>query len=404
MMRVIHLLDHALPVVSGYSVRSHQILRAQADVGIEVVALARSGRVRHVTHSAIDGIPYVWLPEDPEASAMTPLTSIGRILRSARNLDLCLRDRGATALHAHSPSLNGIAASAVARRRALPFVYELRGLWEDAAVERHRFTKHSLRYRAARRIETWVLRQADAVTTISDGLVDEVVGRGVARESVFLVPNGVDVERFSPRAADPELVARNQLGGRLVIGFVGFFHRYEGIDVLVRAFAQLAARVPEAVLLLVGSGEQEDELRQLSATLGVPARVMFAGETAHEQVPRWYSVCDVLVYPRRSGKSTELVTPLKPLEAMAMGKAVVASAVGGIRELVQSSESALLCRPDDPGALAAVLEQAAASLELRQTLGTRAREQVARERSWRALGPIYASLYESLAQSRPRGS
>ncbi len=401
-LRVLHALDHSLPEVSGYSIRSHSVLRAQRSVGIDARAVAHSSRVARLTEDSIDGVPYVWLPRGAEADASTPLSSASRIVRLARQLRREVHARGVALLHAHSPSLNGIAALWAAKRSRLPIIYEMRGLWEDAAVERHRQSVRAPRYRAARALETWLIRRVTALAVISQGLRDEAVRRGVPAERIFRAPNGVDTGLFRPIPPDAQLSQQHGLAGQVVFGYIGFFFAYEGVDVLLRAFARIAAALPRSRLLLVGGGDEETALRALAADLGVESRVVFAGPVPHEDVRRWYSVCDVLVYPRRSGKSTALVTPLKPLEAMAMAKPIVAAAVGGLQELIRDGDTGLLCRPEDPAALATSLADLAAAARRRDAVGARARRFVCDERDWMRLVPVYESVYRRLISSPQR--
>lgn len=396
---VLHALDHSLPEVSGYSVRSHHLLRAQRVCGIDAIGVARSSRVATRTEGNIDGVPYVWLPS-PARGPATPLAAAARILSLARQLQREADRRRAALLHAHSPALNGAAAWWVARRRGLPFVYEMRALWELAAVERGVATAGALRQRAAHALETRLLRRAAAVVVISAGLRDEVLRRGVASTRIHQVPNGVDTEAFEPRPRDADLASRHGLGDGVVFGYLGFFFAYEGVDVLLRAFAAVSTALPGARLLLVGGGDEDAGLRRLAADVGVAGRVIFAGEVPRDDVRRWYSLCDVLVYPRRRSRLTDLVTPLKPLEAMAMGKPVVAADVGGLRELVRDGETGLLCAPDDVAALAACLADLGAAPTRREALGGNARRFVRAERDWSRLAPIYDGLYRELTGSR----
>jgi glycosyltransferase involved in cell wall biosynthesis len=165
---------------------------------------------------------------------------------------------------------------------------------------------------------------------------------------------------------------------------------------LLRAFAQLRATIPAARLLLVGDGDMDGALRAEVRRLQLDASVIMPGRVPHAEVQRYYAVCDVLVYARRSGRATELVTPLRPLEAMAMGKPVVASDVGGLRELIRHAETGLLVRSDDPDALATVLTQVATDAALRRRLGATARRFATEERDWSRLASVYAAIYDRL--------
>src|SRR5262249_10394360 len=201
---------------------------------------------------------------------------------------------------------------------------------------------YSWKYKLVKFLETWVCRQADHVAVLCNGLRDDLTERGIPLEKITPIPNGVDVDAF--RACDPRqtLLPRCNLEGKKVIGFIGSFFRYEGLDLLVDAFARLRATRPDVVLLLVGSGETEEDLKAQVRCLQLERHVIMPGPIAQEHIPRIYALIDILAYPRYSMRLTELVTPLKPLEAMAMGRVVVASGVGGHREMIQDGSTGLL--------------------------------------------------------------
>lgn len=300
-------------------------------------------------------------------------------------------------LHAHSPSLNGIAALRVARKLKIPLVYEVRAFWEDAAVDHGTSTEWGIRYRLTRALENYVMHHADAITTICEGLRGDIISRKIAPEKVTVIPNAVDLENFEMiQSADGEL--RNSLGltNRQVIGFIGSFYAYEGLTVLLQALPWMLADNPNIRLLLVGGGPQEAELWQLANELKIVDKVVFTGRVPHEQVQRYYSIIDVLVYPRLSMRLTDLVTPLKPLEAMAQGKLLAASDVGGHRELIRDGHNGVLFKTNDPRSLAekvnALLQAPARWPALRQA----GREYVETERNWVRSVAGYRPVYQEL--------
>jgi PEP-CTERM/exosortase A-associated glycosyltransferase len=304
-------------------------------------------------------------------------------------------------LHAHSPVLNAIPALRVGRRFGLPVVYEVRAFWEDAAVDHGTTAEGSLRYRATRGLETYALKRADHVTTICEGLRGDIVRRGLPADRVTVIPNAVDADAFA-FGAPPDVALRRVLGldGATVIGFVGSFYAYEGLDLLIAALPEILARRPEARVLLVGGGPQEAALRSLAQQLGVADKVVFTGRVPHADVQRYYSIVDVLAYPRHSIRLTELVTPLKPLEAMAQGHLLVASDVGGHRELIRHGETGELFRAGSASALA---EAILALLERRERWPerrARGRAFVEAERTWAASVARYAPIYRALAERR----
>jgi glycosyltransferase involved in cell wall biosynthesis len=184
-------------------------------------------------------------------------------------------------------------------------------------------------------------------------LRNDIVKRGIDEHKVTTIPNAVDLTQFSlDHPTDHSLKLRLGLQNKRVIGFIGSFYAYEGLEILLRSLPSLLPLYPDLHLLLVGGGPQENFLKQLSQTLGIQDKVIFTGRVPHEQVEKYYDLIEVLVYPRLSMRLTDLVTPLKPLEAMAQGKLFIASDVGGHRELIRDGETGLLFKSGDPDALA----------------------------------------------------
>ena len=256
-------------------------------------------------------------------------------------------------LHAHSPVLNALPAIRAGRRHRIPVVYEVRALWEDGAASHGTHGEAGLRYRATRLIETHALRRADAVTTICEGLRREISGRGIAGDKITVIPNAVDrIALHRPGVPDQALAARLGIAGKRVLGFFGSFYSYEGLDLLLRALPLIHRRRQDIAVLLVGGGPEADALQALARELGLADSAVFAGRVPHQEIGRYYDLAEILVFPRVSRRLTELVTPLKPLEAMAQERIVAASNVGGHRELIRDRETGYLFPPDDPERLA----------------------------------------------------
>jgi PEP-CTERM/exosortase A-associated glycosyltransferase len=304
-------------------------------------------------------------------------------------------------IHAHSPILCGLPAHAAARRLGVPSVYEIRAFWEDAAAQRGQGHHGSARYGAVRALETRLVRYADAVVVICEGLRRDLLARGLPGDRIFLVPNGVDTERFAPRPRDDALAERYGLGGKRVIAYVGTLFRFEGVALLLDALRRILAARDDVRGVVVGAGEAEADLRAQHARLGLGDRVVLTGRVPPEDAAGIYALADVLAYPRERHRITELVTPLKPLEAMSMGKLVVGSDVGGLRELVREGETGLLFRAGDARDLERALLRGIDDAVLRARLGEQARADVVLQRDWRRVAARYLDVYAA-ARERVR--
>jgi PEP-CTERM/exosortase A-associated glycosyltransferase len=396
-MKILHILDHSIPLHSGYAFRTLSILRQQRALGWDTAQVTSTkhgaceadvedvGGLRFYRTRVLDGV-----------AARLPMLNQWEVVKAleGRLPDVIEAERP-DVLHAHSPSLNGWAALRVSRRFGLPLVYECRAFWEDAAADHGTGTAWGPRYWLTRAMETLVFRGADAVTCICEGLRRDIVQRGIPGDKVTVIPNAVDLERFEldmPR--DHAIGEELGLSGATVLGFLGSFYAYEGLGLVIRALPKVLREFPDVRLLLVGGGPQDTNLRELTRSLRLQDRVVFVGRVAHDRIDRYYSIVDLLVYPRLPMRLTDLVTPLKPLEAMAQGKLVLASDVGGHRELIGDGRNGRLFKAGDVDALAdAVIGclRDRGSWEGQRAAG---RRYVEEERNWAKSVANYERVYE----------
>lgn len=400
-MKILHVLDHSIPLHSGYTFRTRAILEHQRALGWQTEHVtspkhtAPSGPVEEV-----DGFRFFRTCSSGGLASRLPVLNQVAIIRDLRRrLAEVVRETAPDLIHAHSPALDGVAAVRVGRAARVPVVYEVRAFWEDAAVDLGTSRPGGARYRLSRAMETWVLRRAAAVTTICEGLRSDIVARGIPADKVTVIPNAVDVSRFHLLdERDAALEAELGLAGKRVLGFIGSFYSYEGLALLVEAMPAMLREAKEIRLLLVGGGNEAERLRRRVAELGLAEAVVFTGRVPHDQVARYYTLCDAMVYPRLSIRLTELVTPLKPLEAMAQGKLVVASDVGGHKELIRPGETGVLFAAGDKAALTRAVLELLAQEERWPALRAAGRRFVEEERSWAASVGRYAPVYERLVQ------
>ncbi|HUH29946.1 MAG TPA: TIGR04063 family PEP-CTERM/XrtA system glycosyltransferase [Rhodanobacter sp.] len=403
--RILHVLDHSLPLHSGYTFRTLAILSAQRALGWETFHLTgpKQGSDQQ-REQHIDDWTFYRTPPASGFLAGLPLVQYRCLMqalqtRLAEVVDVVHPD----ILHAHSPVLDAFPALAVGRAARIPVVYEVRAFWEDAAVDLGTAREWGPRYRLTRAMETRALQQVDAVTTICEGLRNDMLKRGIPADKITVIPNAVDVAQFPfAAAADAQLVQQYGLVRGNTLGFAGSFYAYEGLDILLRAMPLVLRAAPQVRLLLLGGGPQEAALKALAAQLGLGHAVHFVGRVPHGEMTRYYSAMDVMVYPRISRRLTELVTPLKPLEAMAMGKLVAASDVGGHRELIRDGHNGhLFPAGSDVGLAQCLIKLLQAPAGWAQVL-TNGREFVERERTWSASVARYRAVYAAAIERHRR--
>jgi len=401
-MKILHILDHSLPIHSGYTFRTRAIMKAQLAMGWSVRGVTGPRYNAPVPDPAEEeGLCFHRTP--PIRPARAPIGEWREMRALERRVFRVASSWRPDIVHAHSPAIVGLAGLRAARRLDVPYLYEIRAFWEDAAVGNGTGQEGSATYRITRMLETHVVRRADAVAVICEGLRADLLARGISPDKVMVSPNGVDLGLFGDvQPKDAALAASLGLAGAEVVGFIGSFYDYEGIDDLISAMPILIERRPAAALLLVGGGPMEEALRRQALTSPARERIHFVGRVPHQEVQRYYGLIDVLAYPRKSMRLTDLVTPLKPLEAMAQRRLVAASDVGGHRELIDDGVTGTLFPSGDPRALAEALARLLADRGSWETRRDSARGFVERERDWGVNIARYRPVYDRLVASGPR--
>lgn len=400
-MRILHVLDHSIPLHSGYTFRTLSILHEQRKRRWETFHLTSPKQVGcETSEEDVDGWHFYRTPSSNRKAANLPiLRELSLMKRLEQRLLEVAQKVQPQIIHAHSPVLNAVPALRVGKRLGLPVVYEVRAFWEDAAVDHGTTSEGSLRYRLTRRLETWALKNADHVTTICEGLRSDIVARGIPAEKVTVIPNAVDIESFNIGAqADEQLKKSLGLAGTTVIGFIGSFYAYEGLDLLLDALPGMLYQQSDIRLLLVGGGPQDSALKAQAKRLGVEDKIVFTGRVPHQEVQRYYDLIDILAYPRHSMRLTELVTPLKPLEAMAQGRVLVASDVGGHKELIADGITGVLFRAGDANSLSNAILRLLEQRNQWPMIRTAGRKFVEEERNWQNSVSRYQAIYDRLTK------
>ncbi|HEX5352518.1 MAG TPA: TIGR04063 family PEP-CTERM/XrtA system glycosyltransferase [Rhodanobacteraceae bacterium] len=406
-LRILHVLDHSLPLHSGYTFRTLAILKQQRAQGWKTFHLTGPKQGSENTREERIG-EWVFYRTPPAhgLAAQLPVLQYRYLMQALRKrLAEVVDSVRPDIIHAHSPVLDALPALGVGRAAGIPVVYEVRAFWEDAAADHGTAREWGLRYRLTRALETRALRRADAVTTICDGLRRDMLARGIPAEKITVIPNAVEPSEFRfASMTDAGLVERYGLVRGKTLGFAGSFYAYEGLDVLLRAMPHVLRAAPQTCLLLLGGGSQEANLKALAVELGIEDGVHFIGRVPHEEVERYYGVMDIMVYPRISRRLTELVTPLKPLEAMAMGKLVTASDVGGHRELIRDGENGRLFPAGSPEALARCLTNLLENPANHDVMIAGGRKYVEHERNWTMSVARYHAVYAAALDHARQGT
>jgi len=402
-IKILHVFDHSIPIHSGYTFRSRSILKKQRELDFDTchVTSAKHGN-RLETIEEVEGLTfYRTKPAKGLLSSLPVLNQFAYVQPMVDRILEVITIEKPDVIHAHSPALNGLAAIKAGRKANIPVVYEIRAFWEDAAVDHGTCKEGDLRYKMTRALESYVVKRANAVTTICEGLRSDLIARGVTQNKLTVIPNAVNIEQFEIITGKHQnLLQELGLEGAKVLGFLGSFYAYEGLDLLVKALPEIIKQEPSTKLLLVGGGPQEQELKTLVKNLRLTEHVIFTGRVPHAEVDKYYSLVDLLVYPRKAMRLTELVTPLKPLEAMAQGKIVLASDVGGHHELIEQGKTGYMFKADDLNDLSQSVISILSDQKQWPAIISQGRDFVENVRNWQQSVSHYIGLYDNLLGRR----
>ncbi|GAA4518348.1 hypothetical protein GCM10023160_00250 [Brachybacterium paraconglomeratum] len=405
---VLYLLHNSLPHHSGgYATRTHGLLTELNRSGWDVDGVTRLGYPYDMPGMAdvpdlpaqerVGLVDYHHLLTGRQIEKKNPMFDYTERYTEAL-LPLARAERPAI-LHGASNHWNGLAAVKTGRLLGIPSVYEVRGLWEVTRASRDADWGRSDQYSYLARMEADAARGATRVLAITEALKAELVDRGVDAEKITLVPNGVDTARFTPIPRDEELATELGVQGRTVIGYVGTVVDYEGLNLLLTAARELRRTREDFHVLIVGDGAQLDSLRAVAEDEDLGDVVSFIGRVPHDEVERYYSIIDITPFPRLPLPVCEMVSPLKPFEAMAMGKAVIASDVAALAEIVTPDVNGLLHAKGSSDSLQEQLTRLLDDPELLLELGENSRQWVVENRDWRTLAQVIAGIYAELTES-----
>ncbi len=410
--RICYVLHNSLPYSSGgYATRAHGIATGLRNGGMQPICITRPGFPYDLTGCSVDDAPPV---QDIEGISYHTIRNPDRkefkghgyIVESAKALREKLEELQPDVVMAASNHLTALPAQIAAYKLGIPFIYEVRGFWEITRISRDPDFLHTDTYAELVRLEALTARKADHVFTLTEAMREELIARGVAGERISLLPNSADPQQFRPRPRDHEIAARLGIpDGTPVIGYIGSFVQYEGLENLAQACAILAERGQDFRLLLVGNenvsgndrGPITAEIIRIAEEEGLAGKLIMPGRIPHEEVAAYYSLIDIAPFPRKPQPVTEMVSPMKPLEAFAMEKVVVVSSVRALTEMVKHEETGLIFEKGNVQALADTLGRLIGDPALRMRLGKSGRQWVEAKRTWDKTAARVCSMINSIA-------
>jgi len=407
--RVLYVLHNSLPYNSGgYATRGHGLMRGVKKTGWDVQVVTRRGYPHDRKGmndlptdklQVVDEIPYHRLIELEKGYGQINIAAY--LQAYAEDLAKLVLELRPSILHAASNHINGLVVNAVAKHFKIPSIYEVRGLWEITRISRQPEFHGSEYFQMMSNLEARSASDANYVFAITHALADEMKSRSEQITDVGLLPNGVHSNRFIP--AEPNLRLKEKLGihrDTVVLGYIGSLVSYEGLDLLLESLPLVKNGITQPFkLMIVGDGAYMETLQTLCHELELDDDVIFTGRVPHEEVEDYYSIVDIAPFPRLPLPVTEMVSPLKPFEAMAMEKAVIASDVMALAEIITDDMNGILFRKGEVEDLSAKLSTLIQDKEKRAKLGVNAREWVVENRDWEKISQTLSEIYQEVSIS-----
>jgi len=287
--------------------------------------------------------------------------------------------------------LYSIAGVKVAKKLKIPIVMEFNG--SDVRLSKE-FGTLFMPEKFANFMERKILKQSDVIVTVSRVLKEELLNIGIPMKSVYVIPNAADPTRFTPSTNGGEI--RKQLGltDKIVVGYFGAFHRWHGVEVLVKAFQKSFGRNKNIHLVLVGTGELYEDIKKLIMREKLTDVVTLTGVVPYTEVSKYMAMCDICTAPFLPVERF-FFSPIKIFEYMAVAKAIIASKIGQIGEVLKDGESAILVEAGDRSALSEAILGLAKNPELRERLGNVARKEVEKY-TWERNAEKILEIYQKI--------
>lgn len=411
--RVLHLVKVSLPNISGHSIRSHSILLNQKKFVIPY-ALTYPYFENKNPVEVIDGVRYYRYPFNhfthlfyySKFSTFFQTSKVYDYLYQSvfkiplKYINNIVKSKSINLIHGHSPEGFASLGEIIAHKRNIPFVYELRGFYEDSRVGNGTLKINDPKYLKIIRKENNLMRKADVVVTLGKMMKKELINRGINKKKIFIVPNGVDTNYFKPEAPNIELKKLLGINNNHIVTFIGNIRRIEGIETLVKAMDIVRKKIKNVKLLLIGKCRKDYrlELERLIKKLRIDELVYFLGLIPFKNIKSYYSIVDLVIIPRIDSRVNRLVTPLKPLEAMAMKKVVITSDLPALRESIKPGISGDVFKPDNPNDLARKIMKYLTDNDKKSNLANSARDFVEKNYDWSILIKKYKILYEKVQE------
>lgn len=415
---ILYHASQSLPhTTSGYAIRTHGLVSALNTHGIDVKVALRYGypidRTDFIgdevlTSHHVDNVEYKFNPTSNDNQTILnyqEVYSFNNIEQyENRAIDSIIKQAieiQPEIIHSASNFVVGMAGAKAAKALGIPSIYEIRGFWHLTQSTKREGYEGSDHFELSERLEIETAKESDYVFTITNALKDILIQNGVDANKISVLPNAVDIDKFERTKKNKKLEKGLGFDGKVVIGYIGSFVNYEGLDLLLEACSVLHKEIGDKFrLLLVGDGAMMNPLRQMARFLQIEDLITFTGRVNHDEVQDYYSLIDIAPLPRKGFRVCELVSPLKPFEAMGSGKVIITSKVKALAEIIEHEKTGLVFETDDSLDLAKKLKSVIIDEELRNFLGKNAREWVEKNHSWEVVSKKVVDVYRVIMEEK----
>ena len=415
---IIYHASQSMPhTSSGYAIRTHGLTSSLNSKGYDVDVVLRNGYPLDRSDfkgdvvnavEEIENVSYYFSHTNPEESSLINYQEVYNFNmlkeyenQAIRSIISSAKKSKPIAIHSASNFVVGLAGARAAKALGIPSIYEIRGFWHLTQSTKREGYEGSDHYSLSERLEIQTAKESDYVFTITNALKDILVENGVNESKISVLPNAVDSSKFDIIPKDKNLEKELGFDGKVVIGYIGSFVKYEGLDLLLEACSILKEKHGDIFrLLLVGDGDTMQQLRRTARFLQLEDQVVFTGRVSHDEVQKYYSLIDIAPLPRKGLRVCELVSPLKPFEAMGSGKVLVTSSVQALAEIVQDGVTGLVFEKDNSQDLAEKLEIALLDENLRSDIGTNANKWVKENHSWDVISERVTKIYDKILEDK----
>jgi glycosyltransferase involved in cell wall biosynthesis len=400
---------------SGYAIRTHGLVSALKKHGVDIKVALRHGypldrndfyenEISPV--ASIETIQYFFSPTSRSLSSLINYQEVYNfnmlekyIQKATAELIVKSQEMKPEIIHSASNFVTGLAGAQAAKALGIPSVYEIRGFWHLTQSTKRQSYESSDHFKLSDRLEIETAKQSDYVFTITNALKEILVEQGVEEQKISVLPNAVELEKFNVLKKNKKIEKELGFENKIVIGYIGSFVNYEGLDLLLEACSLLHKKIGDVFrVLLVGGGAMMKSLRDMARFLQIEDIITFTGRVNHDEVQDYYSLIDIAPLPRKGYRVCEVVSPLKPFEAMGSGKVVITSSVKALAEIIDHEKTGLIFEKDNSMDLAEKLESVILNPELRETLGANARNWVEENHSWEKISKRVLDIYHQIKE------